>query len=159
MKSVKQALQKPFFCVNTSTIQFNMAGGSMGKKTDMQSFEDIILLVDTFYGKVQTDDLIGLIFNARLEGKWPEHLQRMHRFWQSILLEQNTYSGRPFPPHAALGISQEHFNRWLLLFGETVDHLFDGPKATTAKSRAEKMSELFVSKLNYLRDHPGKSLL
>ena len=119
---------------------------------DITSLEDIKLLVDTFYSKVQEDDLIGPIFNEKMRGRWPEHLEKMYRFWQTILLEVHTYSGSPFPPHKQLSVDKEHFNRWMEIFTETVDLLFKGPIADEAKLRAEKMAEMFFYKIEYFRN-------
>lgn len=80
------------------------------------SVEDVRTLVHTFYEKVQSDELIGPIFNSRIEGRWPEHLEKMVRFWQTVLLNEHTYQGSPFAPHADLPVEKEHFERWLALF-------------------------------------------
>ena len=112
----------------------------MDKQID--TIEDIILLVDSFYDKVRQDQMLGPVFNERIED-WPIHLDKMYRFWQSILLEQHTYSGAPFLKHATLPIGHEHFNRWLALFYETVDSLFSGKKAQEAKFRATRIAEVF----------------
>lgn len=122
---------------------------------DILNIEDIKLLVDTFYSNVQKDDLIGNIFNEKLNGRWPEHLEKMYRFWQTILLEEHTYSGSPFPPHRQLPVEKEHFNRWMEIFTETVDNLFTGKIAEEAKLRAKNMAEMFNYKIEYFR-HEGK---
>lgn len=126
---------------------------------DIETIEDIKLLVDTFYGRIQQDDILGIIFNQNIQDRWPEHLDKMYRFWQTILLEEYTYNGRPFPPHAHLPIQQIHFDRWLSLFTETIDRLFEGTKVEEAKWRAQKMSVMFLSKLDYIRNNPNKPLL
>lgn len=128
-------------------------------KNDIQDIEDIKILVDTFYTRIQQDDLLGIIFNQNIQDRWPEHLDKMYRFWQTILLEEYTYDGRPFPPHAHLPIKQIHFDHWMKLFEETLDGLFSGPKAEEAKWRAQKMATMFMSKLDYMRNNPDKPLL
>ncbi|NGM65051.1 group III truncated hemoglobin [Sphingobacterium sp. SGR-19] len=128
-------------------------------KADIQTLDDVKLMVNTFYGRVQEDHLIGPIFNTKLEGHWPEHLEKMYSFWQTILLDEYTYQGRPFPPHAQLPIEAEHFDRWLQLFDKTVDDLFAGPVAEEAKSRGRKMAALFQVKLDHIRQSPFKPLL
>lgn len=128
-------------------------------KADIQTLADVKLMVDTFYGRVQEDTLIGPIFNAKLEGRWPEHLGKMYTFWQTILLDEYTYQGRPFPPHAQLPIEAEHFERWLQLFDKTVNDLFEGPTAEEAKSRGRKMAALFQVKLDHIRQSPFRPLL
>lgn len=37
---------------------------------DISTFEDIKLLVNTFYDKVQKDDFIGPIFNEKIGHRW-----------------------------------------------------------------------------------------
>lgn len=119
---------------------------------DITTLEDIKLLVDTFYSKVQKDDFIGPIFNEKIGSRWPEHLEKMYRFWQSILLDVNSYSGSPFPPHKQLPVQKEHFERWMGIFMETTDSLFAGPVAEEAKLRAKNMAEMFNYKIEYFRN-------
>lgn len=83
----------------------------------------------------------------------------MYRFWQTVLLEEYTYQGSPFPPHAKLPIQKEHFTRWLELFTATVDAHFGGPNADKAKWQAEKMASLFLSKIEYYRDNNISEIL
>ncbi|MBS7232413.1 group III truncated hemoglobin [Flavobacterium psychroterrae] len=119
---------------------------------DISNLDDIKLLVNTFYDKVQKDDLIGPIFNERILGRWPEHLEKMYRFWQTILLEVHTYSGTPFPPHKHLPTNQSHFDRWMEIFTSTVDGLFVGKLAEEAKVRAANMAYMFNYKIEYFRN-------
>ena len=121
-------------------------------KISILHLQDVKQLVDTFYKKVQTDELLGPIFNAVIQDRWPEHLDKMYRFWQTILLEEHTYYGSPFPPHAKLPIEKIHFERWLTLFFDNIDQQFEGEKAEEAKWRATKMAEMFEVKINYLRN-------
>lgn len=126
---------------------------------DIENIDDIKILVDTFYQHIQQDNTLGIIFKQNIQDRWPEHLNKMYSFWQTLLLEDYTYYGRPFPPHAHLPISQVHFDIWLNIFTETIDKLFAGEKAEEAKSRAQKMAIMFQSKLNFLRNNPDKPLL
>ncbi|MFV5686595.1 group III truncated hemoglobin [Flavobacterium sp. GB2R13] len=120
--------------------------------TDITTLEDIKLLVDSFYSKVQKDQFIGPIFNEKIGSRWPEHLEKMYRFWQTILFEVHSYSGSPFPPHKQLPVSKEHFERWMEIFIETTDSLFVGPLAEEAKIRAKNMAEMFNYKIEYFRN-------
>lgn len=119
---------------------------------EIRDMEDIRLLVHSFYEKVQKDELIGHIFNEVIAGNWPEHLEKMCRFWQTVLLNERSYQGRPFPPHMKLAVDQRHFERWLKLFSETIREHFHGEKAEEARWRAEKMAEMFSYKLAYFRN-------
>ena len=104
-----------------------------------------------FYDSVRKDELLSPIFNKIIVDKWPEHLEKMYRFWQSILLEEYTYSGNPFLAHANLGISEIHFKRWLSLFYETLDSSFEGEIAEKAKLQGKQMSKIFSAKIEFIR--------
>lgn len=117
---------------------------------DIENLEDIKLMVDTFYNKVKIDTLIGPIFNGVIKD-WPPHLNKMYGFWETILLDVHSYSGSPFPPHAKMPLEKIHFDRWMELFKNTVDSLYEGEKANEAKWRAGKMAELFNYKIEYFK--------
>lgn len=129
------------------------------EKEDINVLDDIKLLVNTFYDRVRQDPLLGPIFDEKIQDRWEQHLAKMYTFWQTILLDEYTYQGRPFPPHAQLPLEEKHFNRWLVIFGETVDDLFQGPIATEAKSRGQKMAALFQIKLEHIKQSPFPPLL
>jgi len=116
--------------------------------------DDIKLLVNTFYNRVRDNALLAPVFNERIKDNWPHHLDKMYRFWQTVLLDEHTYLGSPFPPHARLPVEHEHFATWLHLFNETVDELFTGLKAEEAKWRAAKMAEMFEAKIYHVRHNP-----
>jgi hemoglobin len=129
------------------------------EKKDILSLEDVKLLVDTFYGKVRKDELIGSIFDERIQDRWPEHLAKMYTFWQTVLLGEHTYYGSPFPPHAQLPVEKIHFERWLTLFSETLNGLFTGEIAEEAMWRANKMAEMFQFKIHHYRQNSTNSLI
>lgn len=119
-------------------------------KKQIQSQEEIQLMVNTFYSNVRKDELLGPIFEKQIGDRWSEHLEKMYKFWGSILLDENTYSGHPFAPHVKLPIQKEHFQHWLRIFNDTINDLFEGEVAGEAKNRAKIMATLFESKKAYL---------
>lgn len=131
----------------------------MTEKHDILSLDDVKLLVDTFYTRVRADELLGPIFDERIQDRWPIHLDIMYRFWQTVLLEELTYQGNPGVKHITLPVGEEHFERWLSLFYTTLDELFTGAKAEEAKWRAEKMAEMFRSKIEYYRQNKHQTIL
>lgn len=131
----------------------------MEKQKQIIELDDIKLLVDSFYGKVREDELLAPIFNNRIGEKWPEHMEKMYRFWQTVLLGEHTYHGSPFVPHAQLPVDKEHFNQWMILFNQTIDEHFRGDKAEEARWRAGKMAEMFHYKIEFYRNHPEKRIL
>ncbi|MDF2449963.1 MAG: globin [Bacteroidota bacterium] len=122
-------------------------------KKDISTIEDIQLMVDTFYERIREDELLAPIFKDRIENKWPEHLEKMYRFWQTILLEEHTYHGAPFPPHATMPVDESHFSTWVKIFTNTVNDLFDGPVADEAKKRGTLMAAIFNSKISHFRQN------
>lgn len=127
--------------------------------TDILNADDVKLLVDNFYGKVRDNNLLSPIFNNVIKDNWPAHLEKMYGFWQTILLDVQAYTGSPFLKHAKLPIEKEHFDTWISLFNETVDEHFIGEKATEAKWRADRMSEMFQYKLDYYKSNPAQPLI
>lgn len=115
---------------------------------DIFHLDDIKLIVDSFYDKVREDTLLAPIFNGVIQDRWPEHLETMYTFWQTVLLGEHTYTGSPFPPHANLPVSKTHFDQWLTLFFNTIDDHFEGEKTDEAKWRASRMAEVFQFKID-----------
>ena len=115
-------------------------------KQDILTIENVKQLINLFYSKIRADKLLGPIFNERIQNRWPEHLEKIYRFWQTVLLGEHTYFGTPFPPHAQL-------------FNPTVDELFTGEKAAAAKWRAAEMAEMFEMKIEHNKKEGIKNLV
>ena len=119
---------------------------------DIENINDIQLLVDSFYSKIRNDEQLGSIFNGIIKDRWPEHLEKMYRFWQTILLDDQTYFGSPFVPHAKMPVDKSHFEQWIKLFSETVDENFAGEKAEQAKRQGQRMADMFHYKIEYIKN-------
>lgn len=92
--------------------------------------EYVSQFVEAFYGRIQTDDLLGPIFAARVHD-WPTHLELMKGFWRSILMNSGEFSGNPMAKHIAIGgLEERHFAHWLELFYATLRDLESHPAAT-----------------------------
>jgi hemoglobin len=120
-------------------------------RSDITTEQDVKTLVDSFYQKVNRDELLAPIFNEVAKVQWQEHLPTMYQFWSSILFRTNTYQGRPWPKHAVLPVDATHFARWLALFKATVDEHFSGPKAAEAKNAAASIADTFQNRRELLR--------
>lgn len=131
----------------------------MQEKPDINGLDDIKLLVDTFYAKVRDDQFLAPIFNEKIQDRWPQHLEKMYTFWQTVLLGPHTYFGSPFPPHANLPVDHSHFEQWLHLFTQTITELFHGAVADEALWRANKMAQMFETKIEHYRNQQFKSLI
>ncbi len=120
-------------------------------KKDIETKDDIPLLIQTFYSKVRSNGIIGYIFNDIARVDWDSHLPVMYDFWESVLFHTGPYARNPMTVHKALHerhpLSKDHFKEWLKLFRETVDELFEGPNADIIKQRAESIATVMQLKI------------
>jgi hemoglobin len=95
------------------------------------------VLVETFYGRVRSDPIIGPVFEGAIDD-WPSHLEKLQSFWSSVMLTSGRYKGQPLREHVkhAESISSASFERWLTLWGETTDALFTGEVAAALQDKA-----------------------
>ncbi len=100
---------------------------------EIESKQDVELLIDVFYQKLVKDELVSHFF-MNLDLK--EHLPKVVQFWSFILLDEAGYSANMMEKHARLNLDEASFDRWLKLFHETVDQFFTGEKAELAKQRS-----------------------
>ena len=111
---------------------------------DMQTHEDVSLLITTFYGKVVKDPMIAHFFKHIDFG---QHLPRMIHFWTFMLLDEPGYTTDVTAIHKHMPLKEEHFNTWIRLFNETTNELFSGEKAELAKQRAALIRWTLASKI------------
>jgi hemoglobin len=112
------------------------------------SYEDVELLVKSFYKKVEKNDLMIPHF-ANVD--WEKHFPKMIDFWAFILIDKEGYKGNVFDKHVHLKIDERHFTIWVNTFCETVDELFVGEKAELAKQRAKVLGYTFQTKMKEIR--------
>lgn len=104
--------------------------------------EAIATLVATFYARVRAEPRLGPIFEARLAGRWPEHLDRMVAFWRTVLLREAGYKGEPVQRHRAQQeVVSEDYRAWLALFRATVADVMPAEAAPAVIAAAERIAE------------------
>jgi hemoglobin len=85
---------------------------------------------------------------------WESHLPVMYDFWENIIFHTGAYTGNPMQVHEQLHhqspLLSSHFERWLVLFNETVDELYTGEKAFMAKHRALSIATVMQIKIGNL---------
>ena len=98
-------------------------------------------LVDAFYERVREDELLGPVFDAHVQD-WSRHLAKMYDFWSSMVLRTGRYSGRPIMAHMKIeGLTGRHFERWLALWGETVERIAPAAARAPFIDAAERMGK------------------
>ncbi|XOV66863.1 MAG: group III truncated hemoglobin [Fluviicola sp.] len=113
--------------------------------TDIQTTDDIELLVNSFYTKVLKDPTLAPFF-AKLD--FDRHLPRMIHFWAFVLLDESGYTTDVTKTHINMPLKKVHFDRWIELFNETTDELFSGENADKAKQRAFLIRWTIESKMS-----------
>ena len=128
---------------------------TMAVKIDHVSEDGIRRLVDAFYGRVRQDAELAPIFARAIPGDWGPHLDKMYAFWSSVMLTTGRYKGNPLAKHFALpGMRPGLFERWLALFDETADELFDGDISAEFRAKAARIAESLKLGLFYRPDRP-----
>ncbi|MGC1206028.1 MAG: group III truncated hemoglobin [Flavobacteriaceae bacterium] len=125
-------------------------------KKDIETREDVFLLVSSFYIKVRKDAILGPFFNNGIKD-WDAHLEHLTTFWESSLFIgrklDKKYLGNPLDVHVKVdkenknSITELHFGLWLNLWFQTIDALFEGDCAENAKRRARKMGTFLYLKI------------
>ena len=130
---------------------------------DIETREDIDLLMVKFYGRALDDDLLGYIFTDIAKIDLEKHLPIIGDFWDSMLFGSGKYQrhGRnPMVIHGELdeksSLTLRHFRRWLEIFTSTVDEMFAGARAELIKMRAEAIANRM---LNFVSGVPSAEIM
>jgi len=125
-------------------------------KKKIEKLEDVQLLVRSFYNKVLEDDMLAPFFAYVKQHHWDRHLEVLDAFWCNVLFYSGNYYGNPLQVHTTLHrfskLEDKSFDRWLQLFEETVDELFEGEKAAMAKQRALSIATIMKVKILHKGD-------
>lgn len=120
-------------------------------KKEIENRQDIELLVNKFYDKVNADAKISKFFNEIVQVDWNFHLPKMYNFWETLLFGKKAFKGNPMLVHILISkkemIEKEHFNQWLSLWQETLQENFTGKKAEMAYQKAEQIAGLMAFKV------------
>ena len=125
----------------------------MNVKKDIESRGDLEKMLETFYKKVFKDDLISHFFIEVVPLNLDTHIPVITDFWESVLLDGRGYRKNVMEIHLNISekskINKEHLDRWVKIFSETVDDLFEGAKASLAKQRAASIATMMNIKIDY----------
>ncbi len=109
---------------------------AVADKTNIRTF------VDAFYRRVDEDALLGPIFERELAGRWEPHLEKMTRFWSSLVLGSRTYRGNVQEAHRPLTeLEPQHFARWLTLFLNMVESTYEPAAAVLFMEPALRIAQ------------------
>ena len=118
---------------------------------DIQTREDLHLLMSEFYKKLLADDKISFVFTEVAKIDLAPHLLDLVDFWEQILFDTGNYSKNVLQIHQELNqkikLSSAHFAIWLHYFSTTITENFEGQIAENMKTRALSIATVMKIKL------------
>lgn len=118
---------------------------------DIQTQEDLYLLVDEFYKKLLSDDSISYIFTDVVKIKIEDHLPILVTFWSQAILGTGGYTNNLTQIHLDIDkkehLTPELFTIWLKHFYATVDENFMGEKSEQIKTQALSLATILKIKI------------
>jgi truncated hemoglobin YjbI len=112
--------------------------------TDLADRADVERLVVAFYERAFRDPEIGTIFTDVAHMDLAAHLPVMCDFWETVLFRTGVYRRNALQVHVDLHerhpLTEADFERWLVIWAETVDDGWSGPVAARAKLQAERIA-------------------
>lgn len=108
-------------------------------------------LVETFYARVLAHPDLGPVFDARLSGRWPEHMDKMKCFWSAVAFRNGAYGGKPVQAHVGVAnMTPDLFPKWLDLFSTTLDDIAPNDEAKAwFMATAERIARSLTLSLFY----------
>ncbi len=79
-------------------------------------------VVASFYARIGQHSVLGPVFATHIpDDAWPEHEEKIARFWRNAILKERSYSGNPMRVHMQTSdVQPAHFEPWLALFDEVL---------------------------------------
>ncbi len=118
---------------------------------DIESRQDIEALMVSFYSVAMKDELIGHFFTEVVPLNLEKHIPLISDFWETVIFDKAAYRGNVFGVHEHIhtlfAFEDKHFERWVLLFKQTVDESFSGSNAEKIKQRGESIATVMRIKL------------
>ncbi|WP_321540227.1 group III truncated hemoglobin [Flavobacterium piscinae] len=122
---------------------------------DIQTQNDLYLIVDEFYKKLLSDERISYIFTDVVKIKIEEHLPILVTFWSQGILGTGGYTKNLTQIHLDINekeyLSPELFTIWLSHFNNSVDENFKGQKAEQIKTQALSIATVMQIKISQKR--------
>ncbi|ORV99047.1 group III truncated hemoglobin [Mycobacterium kyorinense] len=112
--------------------------------TDLSTRADIEALLRRFYGRVLDDDVLAEPFTEVRAKGLDSHIPVMCDFWETVLFRAGRYRGSALHVHRQVHhrtpLGGPQFTRWLTMWHNTIDEMYDGPVADHAKVQAARIA-------------------
>lgn len=119
---------------------------------DIQSREDILLIMRKFYNKLLADDSINYFFTktTSVSTHLETHFEILATFWEQALFLKGGYKNNMFQKHKEVHekstFEKHHFDTWLNHLYTTIDDNFKGENAEQMKTQALSMATVMQIK-------------
>lgn len=120
---------------------------------DIQTREDILLIMRKFYDKLLADKTINFYFTkiTDVDQHLEHHFEVLATFWEQSLFMKGGYSNNMFQIHKDLhekhAFTKEHFETWLKHLYATIDNEFQGKNVEQMKTNALSMATVMQIKI------------
>lgn len=125
--------------------------GTQPTPLDIADRSDLEALLRRFYGQVLVDEILAEPFTTVRTKGLESHLPVMCDFWQTVLFRAGLYTGSALHAHRAIHeqhpLGTRHFLRWLTLWENTIDQMYQGPVAEHAKIQAARIARAMHRRL------------
>lgn len=133
-------------------VKFDSASSDDSTPTrDLDTRSQIHDLVVRFYREIVFDDVLGPVFTEVAETDWGIHIPKLIDYWCRVLLGEPGYDGYILNAHQDVhdleSFRKEFFDRWYLLFVQTIDASWEGPIADRAKHHAARIAGVLARRL------------
>ncbi len=121
---------------------------------DIETREDILLIMRKFYDKLLADDSINFFFNkvTSVDQHLEHHFEILATFWEQSLFMKGGYYNNMFQIHKDVHdkskLKKEHYDLWLHYFYKTIDDHFFGKNAEQMKTQALSMATIMQIKFS-----------
>ena len=119
---------------------------------DIETREDILLIVGKFYELLLADDSINFFFTkiTTIDKHLEEHLETLATFWEQSLFLKGGYSNNMFQIHKNVHekspLKKEHYDIWLTHLNSAINANFEGKYAEQMKTQALSMATIMQIK-------------
>lgn len=121
---------------------------------DIETREDILLIMRQFYDKLLTDDCISHFFTktTNVSEHLEEHFEILATFWEQSLFLKGGYTNNMFQIHKDIhnkhSFEKHHYRTWLNHLNSSIDENFIGPIAEQMKTQALSMATIMQIKFS-----------
>ena len=124
------------------------------RKKDIENRKDITRMVRSFYEKLLREPEFEHIFLQVAKVDILEHIDMIVDFWESAVFHTGMYKRNTLETHVSLHmkypLKDDHFKKWLEVFEQNIDDIFEGENVETAKLRARSIAGIMKMKINNL---------